>query len=198
MTVRLLVTGFEPFGGASTNPSADLVARLDTATAVLPVELQPLPELVAGLLARHRPTHVLCLGLSSRAGGLLVERVGLNLVDARIPDNAGVQPVDEPVVPGGPAAYLVSLPVKAMLAGIREAQVPAELSLSAGTYVCNALLYQVLHQAHQLPPDQRPRCGFIHLPPAATVSLDRQERGLRAALARVDSAEPGLPGGFLD
>ena len=130
-------------------------------------------------------------------GGLLVERVGLNLVDARIPDNAGVQPVDEPVVPGGPAAYLVSLPVKAMLAGIREAQVPAELSLSAGTYVCNALLYQVLHQAHQLPPDQRPRCGFIHLPPAATVSLDRQERGLRAALARVDSAEPGLPGGFL-
>ena len=195
--MRLLVTGFELFGGAASNPSADLVGRLagEVATAVLPVELEPLPGLVAELLARHQPSHVVCLGLSARAGGLLVERVGLNLVDARIPDNAGRQPVDQPVVPGGPAAYFSTLPVKAVRAAVRGVNVPAELSLSAGTYVCNALLYQVLHHAAQQP--EPPRCGFIHVPPTSVLPLDQQDRGVRAALASVDAAELTTAAGSL-
>ena len=102
--VHILVTGFEPFGGDDVNPSAELVARLrgEVATAVLPVEFEALRELVPALLAEHHPSHVVCLGLSGRATGLTLERVALNLADARIPDNAGHQPIDQSIVPDGP------------------------------------------------------------------------------------------------
>ena len=94
-----------------------------------------------------RPDVVLCGGQAAGRSAVTPERVAINVDDARIPDNAGQQPVDTPIVPGGPAAYFATVPVKDMVLAIREAGVPSELSNSAGTYVCNHLLYQVLHHA---------------------------------------------------
>ena len=153
------------------------------------MEFGALRQLVPELLAEHNPTHVVCLGLSGRATGLTLERVAVNLIDARIPDNAGERPVDLPVVPGGPAARFVTLPVKAMLRAVQASGVPGELSLSAGSYACNALLYLMLHEAAALPQEPRPRCGFIHVPPEDVLDLDSQERGLRAALGHLDVPE---------
>jgi len=198
--VKILVTGFEPFGGSDHNPSEELITRVEGefATVVLPVEFGTVRRLVPALLAEHTPTHVVCLGLSGRASGLNVERVAVNLIDARIPDNAGAQPVDRPVVPGGPAARFATLPVKAMLRAVHATGVPGELSLSAGSYVCNALFYLVLHEAAALPRDSRPRCGFIHVPPEETLDLDSQERGLRAVLNHLDAPEAHFADGALD
>jgi len=189
--VKTLVTGFEPFGGSDRNPSAELITRLvgEVITVVLPVEFDAVRKLVPNLLAEHRPTHVVCLGLSGCATGLTLERVAINLIDARIPDNAGEQPVDRPVVPGAPAARFSTLPVKAMLRAVQATGIPGELSLSAGSYVCNALFYHVLHAAAAFPRDIRPRCGFIHVPSEDAVDLDSQERGLRAAMAHLDVSE---------
>ncbi|MDO5081922.1 pyroglutamyl-peptidase I [Arachnia propionica] len=188
----VLITGFEPFGGGSTNPSGQLVERLaDTHPGeVLPVEFAGLRERLGVLLDRWRPGHVVCLGLSAQASGITFERVALNLMDASIPDNAGEQPVDVPVVDGGDAALWATLPVKSMLDATRAAGVPGELSLSAGAYVCNALLYTVLDIAAGQPTATRPRCGFIHLPPTGILDLDTQERGLRAALNTLSGAGP--------
>lgn len=196
----MLLTGFEPFAGESRNPSAELAGRLaDVArTAVLPVEFAPLRERLAGLMEETRPSAVVCLGLSGTASGLTFERVAVNLVDARIPDNAGAQPVDEPVVAGGPTGYITTLPVKAMLRAARVAGVPGELSLSAGSYACNALMYLALHAAAALPEGSRPRCGFIHVPSEQRLSLDAQERGLRAALGALYATEEHYPAGSLD
>ena len=188
----ILVTGFEPFGGDPTNPLGLLAQRLADAhhTAVLPVEFGGLRERLSGLLQRWQPTHVVCLGLSAQATGLTFERVALNLIDATIPDNAGEQPVDVPVIPGGEAALWVTLPVKRMLAATRAAGVTGMLSLSAGAYVCNALLYTLLTMAAEGSPAVGASCGFIHLPPAEVLDLDTQERGLRAALNCLSGESP--------
>ncbi len=198
--VTILLTGFEPFAGAASNPSEELVRRFssETATEVLPVEFEALGRRVPELLARHRPRHVVCLGLSAGATGLTFERVGINLIDARIPDNSGAQPVDVPVVDSGPAAHFTSLPVKAMMRAVRKVGVPADSSLSAGSYACNALLYLMLHHSSLELAGSRFRAGFIHLPPVEVLSLDAQERGLRAALARVDDQEMHYSEGALD
>lgn len=195
----MLVTGFEPFAGASVNPSSELARRLSdiAVTAALPVEFGPLERLLGDLLEEVRPSAVVCLGLSQGCRGLTFERVAVNLVDARISDNAGVQPVDQPVVAGGPTGYFTTLPVKAMASAVRAAGIPAELSLSAGSYACNALMYLALHAAAALPERSRPRCGFVHVPSEPTLSLDAQERGLRAALRVVHAHEEHYPAGSL-
>ena len=113
------------------------------------------------------------------------ERVAINVDDARIPDNNGCQPVDAPIVPGGPAAYFATVPVKDMVRAIREAGVPSELSNSAGTYVCNHLLYQVLH--HAAP---GVRAGFIHVPciPEQTAGTDRPSLPLAQLVTALEAA----------
>ena len=113
------------------------------------------------------------------------ERVAINVDDARIPDNAGQQPVDAPIVPGGPAAYFATVPVKDMVRAIREAGVPSELSNSAGTYVCNHLLYCVLHHA-----GPGVRAGFIHVPciPEQTAGTDRPSLPLAQLVAALEAA----------
>ncbi|MDO5065736.1 MAG: hypothetical protein Q4D96_00445 [Propionibacteriaceae bacterium] len=187
----ILITGFEPFDGSTTNPSGELAQRLAGThpSVVLPVEFAGLRERLGDLIDRWKPSYVVCLGLSAPATGITFERVALNLIDATIPDNAGEQPVDVPVVEGGEAALWSTLPVKQMLAATREAGVPGELSLSAGAYVCNALLYTLLGIAAERPTTTRPRCGFIHLPPAQVLDLDSQEKGLRAALNTLSADE---------
>ncbi len=181
---RVLITGFEPFGGATVNPSGELAKRLagEWDTAILPVEFDGLRKRVQDLFADPRPTHVISLGVSGKATGVTFERVALNLADARIADNAGVQPVDGAVIPGGPVAFLTTLPVRTMMKAVKQAGLPAELSLSAGSYVCNALMYTLLYEAAKLPAQARPRCGFIHVPEFETLSLEAGERAIRAVL----------------
>ncbi|MEN9939079.1 MAG: hypothetical protein RLZZ387_5658 [Chloroflexota bacterium] len=178
----VLLTGFEPFGGARVNPSAEVVRRvsgegvegLRISTMVLPVDAERAPEMLAEALERLRPDVCLMLGLADGVAALQVERVAVNLCDFRIPDNAGSQPVDEPVVSDGPAAYFATVPVRSLQEAALGAGVPAELSLSAGAYLCNLVLYAALHYSdlHGLPT----RSGFVHLP-----ALPEQMLGERRA-----------------
>ncbi|MFI5584507.1 pyroglutamyl-peptidase I [Amycolatopsis sp. NPDC051758] len=164
---KVLMTGFAPFGGESVNPSWQAVSLLgarreDVAAVELPCEFSASLPALRRAVEEHGPSLVVCVG---QAGGRLdvtPERVAINLVDARIPDNAGAQPVDVPVVDGGPAAYFTTLPVKACVAAIRAAGVPASVSHTAGTYVCNQVFYGLMHLLATEFPDVRG--GFVHVP----------------------------------
>ncbi|MZD08502.1 pyroglutamyl-peptidase I [Streptomyces sp. SID5785] len=204
---RILLTGFEPFGGASVNPSwqaASLVAAappegLDVTAVELPCVFGAALDALRDALGTVRPEVVVCLGQAGGRPGVTVERVAINVDDARIPDNAGARPIDEPVVPGGPAAYFSSLPVKACVAALREAGVPAALSNTAGTFVCNHVAYGLGHLlATEFP---GVRGGFVHVPwapeqvvdggapalPAETVAA-----GIRALLSAAASTRADL------
>lgn len=165
----LLVTGFEPFGGETRNPSQEIALALDgrrvgghpVVGAVLPCVFgRSLAEL-RRLLRRHRPVVVLCLGQAGGRPDLTPERVAVNVNDARIPDNAGAQPVDTPVVRGGPVAYWSTLPVKAIVAALRARRWPASVSHSAGTFVCNHVFYGLMHALRR---SRTTRAGFLHVP----------------------------------
>jgi pyroglutamyl-peptidase len=167
--MKALVTGFEPFGGDPVNPALEMLrylpARLgglDLATCVLPTAFGRAREVLADALATTRPDLVLCAGLAGGRTGLSLERVAINLDDARIPDNLGQQPIDRPVVPGGPAAYFATLPIKAAVLALREAGLPAVVSNSAGTFVCNHVFYGLMHLAATR--YLALRGGFLHLP----------------------------------
>ena len=165
---KILLTAFEPFGGEPVNPAWEAVQRVRAPEGTELVRLQ-VPtvfaragDLVCAAMERERPDLVLCVGQAAGRAALTPERVAINVADASIPDNAGAQPQEEPIVPGGPAAYFATLPVKRVAAAIRAAGVPAAVSNSAGTFVCNALLYRVLHEAERRTPDLR--AGFLHVP----------------------------------
>ncbi len=165
----LLLTGFEPFGGETINPSWEVARRLDGASiAGLRVVARQLPcrfgdaaEALGQALRACRPAVVLALGQAGGRSDVSVERVAINVDDARIPDNAGAQPVDAPVAPGGPAAYFSTLPIKAIVAGLRAQGVPASVSQTAGTFVCNHVFYALMHALRDRP---TVRAGFVHLP----------------------------------
>lgn len=163
-----LVTGFEPFGGEGVNPSQQIAQALHGETlaghrvvgATLPTQFDAAPPALESLIARHRPALVLALGQAGGRHGISLERIAINLIDARIPDNAGVQPVDVRIVDNAPNAYFSTLPVKAMLARLRDAGVPAALSQTAGTFVCNQVFFALMHALRR----RRARGGFIHVP----------------------------------
>lgn len=165
----LLVTGFEPFGGERINPSADVAHALHGRTidgvpvvgVVLPCVFGGSIDALRSALDHHRPQLVLALGQASGREGFTLERVAINLDDARIADNAGAQPIDQPVVARGPAAHFTTLPIKAMVAALRDAGHTASVSYSAGTFVCNHIFYG-LQQA--LKRRRSVRSGFMHLP----------------------------------
>lgn len=199
MLPSILLTGFEPFGGQRLNPSAEVVrllsgesiAGLSLHTLVLPVDVQAGPARLVATLRTLRPDWCVMLGEARGRATISVERVAVNLCDFRIPDNGGNQIADEPVVGGGPAAYFATLPVRQLAAAIAARGAPVELSLSAGSFLCNYLLYIALHTcaATSLPT----RCGFIHLPalpaqvapneaPMPTLELNQMQQGILAAL----------------
>ncbi len=189
MRIRtLLLTGFEPFGEESVNPSWTLAeSQHGPAGGGWRVEALCLPCTFGGAglalceaLRRHRPAAVLCLGLAAGRSELGLERVAVNLVDARIPDNAGEQPIDQPVVPGGPAAHFARLPLRAMVAAARRAGAPAGLSLSAGSYVCNHVFYTLLHTLRRQPDVA---AGFLHVPLADATLPDADRSRPRVPLA---------------
>jgi pyroglutamyl-peptidase len=156
----------------------------------VPCEFRRAVEVVAAAIERHRPALVVCLGLAGGRTHVSVERVAINVDDARIADNRGAKPVDEPIAAGGPPAYFATLPVKAMVAAMRAAGVPAEVSNSAGTYVCNHLMYGVLH--FLAASGRRARAGFIHLPYAEEQVLERPGTPAMALAAMVKGVQAGI------
>ncbi|GAA2672611.1 MULTISPECIES: pyroglutamyl-peptidase I [Actinosynnema] len=173
----VLITGFEPFGGERTNPSWDAVRELaERDPSLIAVELPCAFDASARALReaveRHRPDLVVCVGQAGGRSGVTPERVAINLADARIPDNDGEQPIDVPVVAGGPAAYFTGLPVKACVAALEEAGIPASVSHTAGTFVCNHVFYALMHLVATDFPDLRG--GFVHVPFAPEQVADRE------------------------
>ena len=175
----VLVTGFDCFGGETMNPSWEICKRLPreiagmrVETCLVPCEFRRAIEVVAEAIGRHHPSIVLSVGQAGGRSRLGVERVAINLDDARIPDNSGAQPVDEAIAANGPPAYFATVPVKAMARAIRAAGIPAEVSYSAGTYVCNHVMYGVLHFIAAS--GAKARAGFIHVPYAESQVLDKR------------------------
>lgn len=198
--MKILLTAFEPFGEESKNSALEVMLACDTSSLSAEIMRLEVPtvfyesiEVVKEAIRDFRPDVVLCLGQAGGRSALTPERVAINVNDARIPDNAGRQPLEEPIVTDGPAAYFSSLPLKAMVASIQKAGIPASISNTAGTFVCNHLMYGVLHTLTQT----YPACigGFMHLPylteqiverpNIASLSLEDQARGLQAALSAV-------------
>ena len=164
---KLLITGFDPFGEQSINPSWHAVEQLPDTVGEYGLCKLAIPT-VFGEAARRvlekareiRPDVILCIGLAGGRDAVTPERIAVNIRDARIPDNAGNQPAGECVVPDGPAAYFATVPVTEMTEAIRNAGIPARVSNTAGTYVCNDVLYTLLH--HYAGTDVR--IGFVHVP----------------------------------
>ena len=170
MKRSILVTGFEPFGGEQINVSWQVAQALDgqciagcTVQALcLPCVFGQSLQVLQGALQAVNPAVVLALGRAAGRCDLSVERVAINVDDARIPDNAGAQPVDQPVIAGAPDAYFSRLPIKAIVAALREAGLPASVSQSAGTFVCNHVFFGLMHALRRR--RRRVRAGFVHLP----------------------------------
>ena len=200
----VLVTGFEPLGGETVNPSWEIcgalppfIAGLRVVTCRVPCEFRRAIEVVTDAIDRHQPALVVCLGQAGGRSRLGVERIAINVDDARAPDNAGRQPIDEPIEAGGPPAYFATLPVKAMVAAMRKAGVPAELSNTAGTYVCNHLMYGVLHfLAQRRRPreggDPITRAGFIHVPYSEAQVLDKAGIAAMSVASMTRGIEAGI------
>jgi pyroglutamyl-peptidase len=167
--MKALVTGFDPFGGDEVNPSSLAVSRLKkkigkvtVVTAVLPTSYARSASVLREAIDKTKPDIVLCVGQAGGRTELCLERVGINVQDARIPDNDRNQPIDVPVLAEGPAAYFATLPIKACVAEMRKAGLPAAVSNTAGTFVCNHILYSLMDIIVGHP--VRMRGGFLHIP----------------------------------
>jgi pyroglutamyl-peptidase len=209
MTKTILLTGFEPFAGHMLNSSWEVARALAgqrighehvVVSELLPCAFDDSLQQLRQLISLHQPEIVVALGQAGGRTAFSLERVAINLKDAAIPDNAGQQPVDQPILEDGPSAYFSSLPIKAIVARLREHGIPAELSQSAGTYVCNSVFYGLMHAVNKL---QYPvKAGFVHIPylpeQATTKSCVPSMaepiivEGLRLALSVTLSAKQGL------
>ena len=193
----ILLTGFAAFGGEVENPSWEAASRLDgeliaghrVVARRMPVEFGGALRVLRVAIADLDPALVLCVGQAGGRAQLSLERIAINIDDARIADNAGASPIDEAIVADGPAAYFTTLPIKAMLRALRDAGIPAEVSQTAGTYVCNHAFYGLMHALRDRPGR---RGGFIHIPyspaqaarhpGAPSLPVDTVVAGLRIAL----------------
>jgi len=167
-----LVTGFAPFGGETINPSQQIaqalngkrIARHRIVGATLPTEFSASLLELEALIEQHSPALVLAFGQAGGRAGISLERVAINLIDARIADNAGAQPVDVPVIASAPDAYFATLPLKAMLKRLETANIPAAISHTAGTFVCNQVFFGLMHRLQTRRRHAHVRGGFVHVP----------------------------------
>ena len=167
-SLKILITGFEPFGGETENPSWEAarllhgmrVGECDLVSVQLPCVFSKSLEALENALKLHQPQMVIALGQADGRSDVSIERVAINVCDARIPDNEGAQPVDVAVVHGGPAAYFSTLPIKKMVTTLKSNGYPASVSQTAGTFVCNQVFYGLQHALK----DQKVASGFIHVP----------------------------------
>ncbi|MBT0728802.1 pyroglutamyl-peptidase I [Rosenbergiella nectarea] len=165
----VLLTGFEPFGDESINPSWEVVSRLGGVTDAeecivciqLPCVFGESLQVLLAAIARYSPTLVIAVGQAGGRTDISLERIAINIDDARIPDNRGYQPIDQPVVENGPAAWFSTLPIKAIVNALQQEGIPASVSQTAGTYVCNHVMYGLLHALGDKP---EVKAGFIHIP----------------------------------
>ena len=191
----VLVTGFDPFGGSKTNPSWHAVHRLNDRViagrrivgAEVPTVFDASLLRLAQLMEEYEPELVVCTGQAAGRAAISLERIAINVNDARIPDNAGRKPIDTPVIPNAPAAYFTKLPIKAMLQALLDESVNAEVSQTAGTFVCNHVFYGLMHILAQ-PRWQHVRGGLIHVPwlpeqGQPSMRIDEIVRGLEIAIA---------------
>ena len=166
---NVLVTGFDPFGGESVNPSAEIARQLHgevidghrVVGARLPCVFGAAGVELLKQIRATQPALVICLGQAGGRAAIALERVAINVDDAPLADNAGAQPIDRPVVCGGPAAYWSTLPIKVTAAELARQGIPAAISQSAGTFVCNHVFYRLMHALRD---QRRVRGGFIHVP----------------------------------
>ena len=167
--MKILVTGFDPFGGEAVNPALETVKRLpekiggaEIIRLEVPTVWQKSLQTIAQAIETYDPDVILSVGQAGGRADITVERVGINVDDYRITDNEGNRIIDEPVVPGGPAAYFVTVPIKAMVAKMQERGIAASVSNTAGTFVCNHVTYGVCHLLATKYPGKR--SGFLHIP----------------------------------
>lgn len=199
--MKILITGFEPFGGESVNPAYEAVKLLPDMAGDIQIVKMEIPtvfgeagKVVETGILQHQPDAVICVGQAGRRADIGVERVAINLVEASIPDNAGNQPMDVKVQEDGGTAYFATIPVKAMVKNIKDHGIPASISYTAGTYVCNSVMYDLLYLIDRKYPSIRG--GFIHVPYAteqgvgkpvgtATMELSTISKALLYALEAV-------------
>ena len=192
---KLLITGFEPFGGEEINPSWEAVLRLpdqiNEYTLLklrLPVEFGSAAECVLRVFEDTQPDVILCIGQAGGRNAITPELVAINLRHAKIPDNAGYQPTDEPIIKDGNLAYFSTLPVRKMADAIQSAGIASQVSYSAGAYVCNDLLYTLLSRFD----GTQTRVGFIHIPYSMeqgkepAMELSQMVQALRIAIENID------------
>lgn len=198
--MKILVTGFDPFGGDSTNPAIEAVKRLPDeikGSTIIKLEIPTVfgksAEVVKETMKKEQPNYILNIGQAGGRFGLTPERVAINQDDARIPDNEGNQPIDTPIQPDGESAYFSQLPIKAMVTAMKDAGVPASISNTAGTFVCNHIMYQTLYLTHTEFPNTK--SGFMHIPflteqvidrpETPSMSLDNMVKGITAAIEAI-------------
>ena len=188
---KVLLTGFEPFGKASLNPSGEIVKQIkgdNIVTAILPVAYAQSAERLLALIAQHNPDVVICLGQAEGRTQITPERIAINLDDARLADNDGEMRNDVPIIVGGPVAYESTLPIKDFVKAINDAGVPAAISLSAGAFLCNHVFYVAQNKFV----GTKVRSGFVHVPlmdvqawefpGLPTMPLDQMVKAVRAML----------------
>ncbi len=207
---RVLLTGFDVFNGASVNSSWQAVQALHNrqisgrriVAAQLPTVFGDSLRTLETLLDQLRPELVVCVGQAGGRAAISLERVAINVDDAPIADNAGAQPVDAPVAPGAPTAYFSSLPIKALLAALQREGLRAEVSQTAGTFVCNHVFYGLMHRLASHPGLRHTRGGFVHVPwlpeqGVPNLPLDEVISALRTIVRQAlaaDAAAPAQPG----
>ena len=206
--MKILLTAFDPFGGESVNPALEAVKLVpDTigTTQVVKLEVPTVfrksVQTVADAIRQEQPDAVLCIGQAGGRYDLTPERVAINIDDARIKDNEGNQPIDQPIFPDGAPAYFTTLPIKAMVQKIRQAGIPSSVSNTAGTFVCNHLMYGVLYTLSKYYPEVRG--GFMHVPfipsqtvdrpsPAPSMNIHDISRGISAAIEAIAEHETDI------
>jgi len=167
--MKLLLTGFTPFGSESINPSYEALKRIENKNELVEVKIAEIPtvfnesiEKLEETISSFKPDVVLCVGQAGGRYSISFERVAINVDDARIKDNNGNQPVDEKIIASGENAYFANLPIKSMVKTLRDHKIPAEVSNTAGTFVCNHLMYGLMHLIENSEKDMKG--GFIHVP----------------------------------
>ena len=178
--MKILVTGFDPFGGDKINPAYEAVKLIPDTVAGAEIIKEEIPtvfgkcgDVLEKLVEKYKPDAVLCVGQAGGRSVISVEKLAVNLAEARIPDNEKQQPSDEAIVEGAPLAYFSKLPVKAIVKTVKEKGIPSSISYTAGTYVCNYIMYRLLHLIETKYPAMRG--GFIHVPFVPSQVLDRPE-----------------------
>ena len=194
---KLLITGFDPFGGESVNPSWEAVRQLPDRIGQYELTKMQIPtvfgkafEEVLAAAEALQPDAVISVGQAGGRDSVTPEVVAINLREAGIPDNEGFQPVNVPVVPGGPAAYFATIPVRDMVRAVKDAGIPCKLSYTAGAFVCNDVLYSMLHHCRET----TTQVGFIHVPylpqqakeGVPSMALEQITQALAAAISGLD------------